>query len=66
MSHRTHQLVQPIGLLYLRPHAVVAGSIMFNSRSFFLSFFLSPKDLRDGATDREPFQLRRSDIGVIL
>jgi len=35
----------------------------------FLSFFflfLSPKDLRDGATNREPFLLRRSDIGVIL
>ena len=23
--------------------------------SFFLSFFLSPQDLRDGSTDREPF-----------
>ena len=45
-------------LLYLRPHGVVAGGIMFYSRSFFLSFFLfflSPEDLRDGSTDREPF-----------
>ena len=34
--------------------------------SFFHLFFLSPKDLRDGSTDREPLQLTWSDIGVIL
>ena len=34
---------------------VVAGGILFYSRSFFLHFFLSSKDLRDGSTNREPF-----------
>jgi len=28
---------------------------LFYCWSFFLYFFLSPKDLRDGSTDREPF-----------
>ena len=32
---------------------------------FFL-FFLSPQDLQHGSTDKEPFQLRWSDIGVNL
>jgi len=40
-------------LLYLCPHGVVAIGILFFNRSFFLSF-LSPKDLRDGSTDRQP------------
>jgi len=31
-----------------------AGGIIFYCQSFFL-FFLSPQDLRDGSTDREPF-----------
>ena len=35
-------------------------------QKFIFLFFLSPKDLRDGSTNSEPFQLRWSDIGVIL
>jgi len=40
------------GFLYLRPHGVVAGGILFLNRSFF--FFLLPADLRDVSTDTEP------------
>jgi len=53
-----------IRLYYTSAH-VVAGGILSYCRSFFL-FFLSPQDLRDGSTDREPLYLRWSDIGVIL
>ena len=43
-------------LVILCPHTVVARGILFFIRvSFFLFlFFLSPTDLRDGSTDREP------------
>jgi len=54
--------------LIIPPPTVVARGITFYCWSFFLFSisFLSPQDLRDGSTDREPFQLRWSDIGVVL
>jgi len=40
--------------IFIPPPTVVAGGIIFYCWSLFL-FFLSPQDLRDGSTDREPF-----------
>ena len=42
--------------LFIPPPTAVAGGIIFYCWSFFLFlFFLSPQDLRDGSTNREPF-----------
>jgi len=50
---------QGLTALLYRCFIVVAGGILFYCRSFFLFsfflFFLSPQDLRDRSTDREPF-----------
>jgi len=40
-------------IFIIPPPTVVAEGIIFYCWSFFL--FLSPKDLWDGTTDREPF-----------
>ena len=42
-------------LLYLRPHGVVVGGILFYSRSFFLSFFSFAKGSSRWHYRREPF-----------
>jgi len=52
-------------LLYLHPHGVVARGILFFNRSFFL-FFLSPKDLWDGSTDRGTFVAQKVGYGQNL